>query len=418
MTRVALPVATAPREGAPPSGARTRWWLRTGLPVTAIIGVATFMRFWQLAAIGFNSDEAVYAGTAAAIAGDGTLRTMFPVFRAHPLLFQSTLSLLYRLGGGDVAARLLVAVLGVATIGVVYLLGRVLYGRRIGLVAALLLAVMPYHVGVSRQVLLDVPLTFMATTSLYFLARYCRDGGLRTLLTAAAVLGGAVLTKETAIVLVPGVAALWVLHPVLRPGPWPTLLAAGVTGVVAAVLPISLALSGRTSTGQSYVAWQLVRRSNHTALFYAEVVPPAMGLAVVGAAALGLWVLRPTSSCREGLLAYWALSPLLFFEIWPVKGYQYLLVAAPVAAVLAARALVEIRVPLPGLLRRMSPWLLRTWLRRVPRSLRQGRVGRVPQWLGAVRPVRVPRGSIRAVVVAAVAASLVVPSWRTVETIR
>jgi len=415
MTRVALPVATAPREGAPPSGARTRWWLRTGLPVTAIIGVATFMRFWQLAAIGFNSDEAVYAGTAAAIAGDGTLRTMFPVFRAHPLLFQSTLSLLYRLGGGDVAARLLVAVLGVATIGVVYLLGRVLYGRRIGLVAALLLAVMPYHVGVSRQVLLDVPLTFMATTALYFLARYCRDGGLRTLLTAAAVLGGAVLTKETAIVLVPGVAALWVLHPVLRPGPWPTLLAAGVTGVVAAVLPISLALSGRTSTGQSYVAWQLFRRSNHTALFYAEVVPPAMGLAVVGAAALGLWVLRPTSSCREGLLAYWALSPLLFFEIWPVKGYQYLLVAAPVAAVLAARALVEIRVPLPGLLRRMSPWLLRTWLRRVPRSLRQGRVGRVPQWLGAVRPVRVPRGSIRAVVVAAVAASLVVPSWRTVD---
>jgi 4-amino-4-deoxy-L-arabinose transferase-like glycosyltransferase len=89
------------------------------------------------------------------------------------LLFQTTLSVVYRLGGGDVAARLLVVALGLATVLVVYLLGRLLYGHRVGLVAALLLAAMPYHVGVSRQVLLDVPMTFMATTSLYFVARFC-----------------------------------------------------------------------------------------------------------------------------------------------------------------------------------------------------------------------------------------------------
>ena len=43
--------------------------------------------------MGYNTDEAVYAGQAAAIAGVPYLKDMFPVFRAHPLLFQFILSL-------------------------------------------------------------------------------------------------------------------------------------------------------------------------------------------------------------------------------------------------------------------------------------------------------------------------------------
>jgi hypothetical protein len=43
------------------------------------------------------------------------------------------------------------------------LLGRLLYGRAIGLLAAAILALMPYHVLVSRQMLLDGPMTFFAT---------------------------------------------------------------------------------------------------------------------------------------------------------------------------------------------------------------------------------------------------------------
>ena len=50
-----------------------------------------------------------------------------------------------------------------ATLVVVYALGRLLYGPRAGIVAMLLLAVMPYHVIVTRQVLLDGPMVFFAT---------------------------------------------------------------------------------------------------------------------------------------------------------------------------------------------------------------------------------------------------------------
>jgi hypothetical protein len=115
-------------------------------------------------------------------------------------------------------------------------------------------------------------------------------------------------------------------------------------------------------------------------LFYAQVVPPAIGYAVLAGAAVGLWLLRRRGGWREGLLICWAAVPAAFFEIWPVKGYQYLLVAAPVAAVLAARALVF--VPIQG------------W---------------ATAWHRHASP------AIRATVITAVVASLAVPSWQLVN---
>ena len=45
--------------------------------------------------------------------------------------------------------------------------------------AALLLALMPYHVVVTRQVLLDGPMALFATVTLYLLARFAATGGSR-----------------------------------------------------------------------------------------------------------------------------------------------------------------------------------------------------------------------------------------------
>src|SRR5512140_2996124 len=50
------------------------------------MAAGTFMRIWQINAMGYNTDEAVYAGQAAAISGVSGLKDMFPIFRAHPLL--------------------------------------------------------------------------------------------------------------------------------------------------------------------------------------------------------------------------------------------------------------------------------------------------------------------------------------------
>src|SRR5512143_2687489 len=100
------------------------------------MAVGTFLRIWQINANGFNTDEAVYAGQAAAISGITGLKDVFPIFRAHPLLVPFLLSLIYRIQFSDLAGRLLAAAIGLATVYITYLTGRMLYGRLAGALAA------------------------------------------------------------------------------------------------------------------------------------------------------------------------------------------------------------------------------------------------------------------------------------------
>jgi hypothetical protein len=53
----------------------------------------------------------------------------------------------------------------------------------------------------------------------------------------------------------------------------------------------------------------------------------------------GLYFLRRERSWREKLLIAWIIVPITFFEIWPVKGFQYLLPITPAFVLLAGRAL-------------------------------------------------------------------------------
>src|SRR2546421_1848888 len=194
------PLSRSPAKPAVPEPPRRSFFSRLlypALPLTAIVALSAFLRFWQLTAVGFNSDEAVYTGSAASIAGNSPLAAMFPVFRAHPLLFQTLLSLVLRVHHTDWTARAFAAGICVATVGLTFLLARKLYGTGAGLMAAALLAVMPYHVVVSRQVLLDGLMTLCATGALYCVARSVENGRLSWLLACASTMSAAILSKET-----------------------------------------------------------------------------------------------------------------------------------------------------------------------------------------------------------------------------
>src|SRR5512147_698003 len=184
-----------------------RWWNRERettariMSIALVLALAIGIRVWGLNQIGFNTDEAVYAGQAAAIARVPVLKDIFPVFRAHPLLFQFMLALLFNFGISDLAARLLAVAIGVATVFIVYRLGSLLYGEYTGILAALILAVMPYHVVVTRQVLLDGPLVLCTTLTLYMVARYALTKNPIWLHAAGIGLGLTFLAKETGIIL-------------------------------------------------------------------------------------------------------------------------------------------------------------------------------------------------------------------------
>ncbi|MER5203462.1 glycosyltransferase family 39 protein [Streptomyces sp. NPDC002825] len=315
--------------------------VRGALPLTAVLALAAFLRFWQLTQIGFNSDEAVYTGTAASLAGDPAMQPVFPVFRAHPVLFTGFLSLFLRGGTDEFTARAVAAGVGVVTVVVTYLLAKRLYGRGAGLAAALLLAVMPYHVVVTRQVLLDGLMTLCATVALYCVVRYVQAGrdGLPWLLGAAASLGAAALSKETALVLVCGLYVFFVLSRSAWIRWRHAVLATGLLALVVLAFPLAMWISGRSATGQHYLQWQLFRRANHPMGFYATTLPWVLGWAVLAAAVVGLVWLRRRNSWREGLLLCWIAAPVLFFTLWPVKGFPYLLPIAPPLAVLAGRTI-------------------------------------------------------------------------------
>jgi hypothetical protein len=154
-----------------------------------------------------------------------------------------------------------------------------------------------------------------------------------------------------------------------------------VLSVVSMVLimlpfPLSLALAGGggSKTGQSYLIWQLSRRPNHPASFYAQNVPPALGPILIAVAIAGLLLLWHERSWREKLLVAWIVVPVVFFQLWPTKGFQYLLPTAPAVALLASRTVT-----------RWSPSISRRWL--------------LPIAVGVI------------------ALSLLVPSWTRVQTV-
>lgn len=313
------------------------------LALVTIFSLALTLRLVYINSVGYNSDEAVYAGQAAALANAPVLKDIFPVFRAHPLLFQFILALSFSFGVYDWLARLVVVLVGLATIWLVYVMGKRLYGANAGLIAALFLAVMPYHVIPTRQVLLDGPMTLCATLTLFLLIRFSETEQPLWLYAAGAGMGLTFLSKETGILMVGAIYAYLALSPRLWVRISEVIISFVVMVAVMAPHPLSVILAGGGGGGKTkqYLVWQLFRRPNHTWDFYPTVVPTAIGLLVIIAALVGLWVLRRHNGWRERLLVLWILVPTTFFQLWPTKGFQYLLPIAVPLVLLAARTLTH-----------------------------------------------------------------------------
>jgi uncharacterized membrane protein len=109
------------------------------------------------------------------------LGRMLEIITQHdtpPPLYYMLLHVWLTIWPGDVAysVRLLSAILGVASVFVTYLCGRELGGVRIGLIAALLMAVSPFRVWYSQEGRMYALLAMLCGLSAYFLFRGLLDG--------------------------------------------------------------------------------------------------------------------------------------------------------------------------------------------------------------------------------------------------
>jgi 4-amino-4-deoxy-L-arabinose transferase-like glycosyltransferase len=120
--------------------------------------------------------------------------------------------------------RAVTALLGVATVWVIYL-GGLRWGARTALLAAALLAVMPLHVRESHYVLTDVPVTFFVTLTFVLSLRAHERSTMSAFVLAGIVTGLAAATKYTGgIALVMPLLACW-MTPSTRPSRFLTSVA-------------------------------------------------------------------------------------------------------------------------------------------------------------------------------------------------
>ena len=307
-----------------------------------ILGLAAAVRLLNLERFGFNSDEAVYSGQAAALAGHSDYAHLFGVFRAHPLLVHFIVSLVYRVTGvNDVAPRLVSVAFGLGLVAVGGAIGTVVRGRLIGLLTMLFIAISAYPVTVSRQILLDGPMAFFFALTLLFLALYVRQPRGRTLYAAACSAGLAFLSKETAILMVPAILVFFMLARDVPLKLRDLAVSSLIYALTIAPFPLSLVLTGGSKLVQEFFIWQVLRRPNHDYSFYLTVIP-SIGIPLVALAVIGLITALRRRKGLDVLIVSLAVVVVAFFEAWPVKGFQYLIPLITPVALLAADGLVSL----------------------------------------------------------------------------
>jgi YYY domain-containing protein len=271
--------------------------------------------------------------------------------------------------------RVLSATADVGTVLFVFLLGTRFFGRRVGLLAALMTALAVLHIQLSHFYTVDTFLTLFVVASVYFMARVAGGGGWRHSLAAGAFIGLAMASKVSAIpLLFPlGLAHIMALvyqrdgryewRSLLSGVTVPTALRLGAAGVAALATfffttPYAF-LDWTTYFGDIFEQSQMVRREidlpytrqyvDTTSYLY-----PIRQLAVWGLGLpLGLlaWLALPVTVVValvrrwpvDILILAWVLPYFLINGSFDVKFMRYLLPITPFLLLMVARLFFSLR---------------------------------------------------------------------------
>ena len=293
-----------------------------------IIVSASVLRLWGLGNVGFNGDEAVYSGQAATLAGNEESAKYFSIYRAHPLFLQFIVSIFFSsFGVSDTIARIAPAIFGILTVIFVYFIGKELYDKRVAMVAAIVMTLIPYHIIVSRQVLLDVPLSFFSTLTLFFVIRYIRqDRGIHWLYFIGTSSGLSFLSKEVGIfVLIASIVSLILT----KKFSFKKLAIIGSSFLLATSpfwIPI-LMIQEAQQTALSYWQWQTNRDQNQPEIFYLEILSrDALGFVLTGLFVISLFYLWRVGKLKDPkviILLTWISATLILFQLLPIKGFHF-----------------------------------------------------------------------------------------------
>jgi 4-amino-4-deoxy-L-arabinose transferase-like glycosyltransferase len=335
------------------------------LPISIILCLATFLRFYQLSNQSLWSDE----GNSVALARRGFVeiaqRTAFDI---HPPLYYWLLKLwVVIFGDSEPGLRSLSAVLGIGLVYLIWLLGRRLFSRRVGLIAAFVAAVSPLQIYYSQETRMYMLLAFLSTLTVW-LAVLMLDGSRSRHMPLLAVAYVLTVTAglythyayPVILIVVNLVALAWLAYYGLRVGGWrppiPGLQSPIVSWLLLQSVPLLLYLPWLRTAIRQIITWPSQRQTDSLAGPVARITTtllfglswPYAGLATIALSlvvAASLWFGLKRYGLRVagrgwfalGLLWLWLLLPaILTVVIFSPAFLKFLLVAAPAFALLVA----------------------------------------------------------------------------------
>lgn len=297
------------------------------------------LRVWGLGVQSMWFDEALTANAA-----KGLLQTGKPVMPSGSLYWWGITSTLLSavsakiLGFTDFALRLPHAVLGAATIPLVYLLGKDLFDQQVGIIAATFVTFLTWEIAWSRQARMYPLMQFLYTASIIMIYRVEKQFDLKNLgLLLSALLLGA-LTHRI-LYIMPVVAVAYLATTQLIDREISVVKASGI-GTIGFVVSLIVA-----RVGMSYS--QLMERILEKKASYwpgyqswlQNNISPLLTLGIVGAV-----LPFQRSRHREGILLLLSTIPALYIVSTRTLlfGTRYIYFLVPVAAVWTALAVDQI----------------------------------------------------------------------------
>lgn len=300
--------------------------------LSLILVLSLSLRLWNIGDHGFNSDEAVYSGQAASLAGFEEFNQHFSIFRAHPLLLQFFISIAFTLFGvSDVIARTVPVIFGVATILVAYIIAKNLFNINTAIVSSLILSVLPYHTTMTRQVFVDIPLSFFYLLTLLLLIKYIKTNRSTWIYAIGISSGLCFISKEIGLFTLLSIAIYMIIVKKLTPK-FSLIVITLFILISSPFLLTPLIIDDAKKALLQYYEWQRDRISSASDTFYLQILlNHGLGYILFGLFIIS--IIYMTKSFNKNspylLLLIWIAIPLIFYHLLPLKGYNYLISIIP-----------------------------------------------------------------------------------------
>lgn len=311
--------------------------------IVALIALAALLRFWHLGAKSLWLDETITAWLAQAPShvfthalwrgGEGNMSLYYVIMRAW-----------VQLGSTEWMLRSLSVLMGIAVIPIFFILGKHLFGSRVGLIAALLLTINACHVAYSQEARSYTLFFLLAILSSYLFVRAIESGRSRDYIAYAVISALAVYSHFFALLLVAAQGTSLLALPRERVRWLNLLLAAIVLAVLAG--PALFFIVGRDTGQLAWVAKSSLREVQRFGYFLVADQgtlrqPLLAAYLVLAALAIMLFVKR--RSDQGDTLARWK---LILVVCWFIVPPALAVVASIWKPVFVARFLIFCLAPL------------------------------------------------------------------------